>query len=59
MFCVFLHFLRSVLVSLAISSSDSRERHFFRLIIAQIDSSLGKYTSDQPRFQANIPSNRT
>ena len=31
---------------------------FFYFAIAQAASFLGKYTIDQPRFEANIPSNR-
>ena len=48
MFCSYLHFFRSVLVRYsAISSSDSRERHFFSSLLLK-----------QPRFQSYIPSKR-
>ena len=59
MFCVFLRIKvsHSLIKNATISSSDSPER-FFYFAIAQAASFLGKYTIDQPRFEANIPSNR-
>ena len=59
MFCVFLRIKvpHSLMKNAAISYSDSPEC-FFYFTIAQAASFLGKYTIDQPRFQATIPSNR-
>ena len=52
MFCVFLHFLWSVLVRYsAISSLDSWERHLFQFITVRVASFPGKYTIDQPCCQ--------
>ena len=60
MFCVFLRIKvpHSLMKNAAISFSDSPECFFFYFTIAQAASFLGKYTIDQPRFEANIPSNR-
>lgn len=38
------------------SSLNSCERHLFQFTSPQVDSSSGKYTIDQPRFQSTIPS---
>lgn len=58
--CVSLHFFRSDLVkNSAMSSSDSCARHLYYFTIALATSFPGKYKyHHQPRFHANVPSNR-
>ena len=55
MFCSYLHFFRSVLVRYsAISSSDSRERHFFKFTIAQAASFPIIYTIETMKYYSMV-----
>ena len=55
MFCLYLHFFRSVLVRYsAISSSDSRERHFFSSLFAQAASFPIIYTIETMEYYSVV-----
>ena len=56
MFCIFLHFFHSAQVrGSAISSSNSRERHFFYFTLAQAASFPIKYTTESMVYCSHLP----